>query len=46
MPIRLTVRLPLPSPSRKDDNLANFDEQDWPGGSRKGCFLGCPAGMR
>ncbi|KAL4436363.1 hypothetical protein ABPG77_009925 [Micractinium sp. CCAP 211/92] len=32
MPIRLTVRLPLPSPSRKDDNLANFDEQDWPGG--------------
>lgn len=29
---RLTIRLPLPSPSRKDDALTNFDESDWPGG--------------
>ena len=31
-PLRLTVRLPLPSPSRQDDSLQNDDDTDWPGG--------------
>lgn len=34
-PRRLTVRLPVPSPTYSDDLVRGFDEGEWPGGVRQ-----------